>query len=153
MYEASKLKAVWVAALERECRSHEIFKPTYPTEKMSILDLEHAALAPYRMIKLLKAKNLEVPVEPYQTRIFRCRESNTNAVYGRHHPRGIRIVPGGRFVFTYDVENLHLWDLGYNVNIPIRPSQTAIVNIKHRKIIAIGASRDGEVVILAFDAG
>ena len=107
-----------------------------------MLDLEHAALAPYRMIKLLKAKNLEVPVEPYQTRIFRCRESNTNAVYyGRHHPRGIRIVPGGRFVFTYDVENLHLWDLGYNVNI------------KHRKIIAIGASRDGEAVILAFDAG
>jgi hypothetical protein len=135
-----------VAALEGVCESHGIFKPTYPTEKMSLLDLEHAALAPYCIIKLLKAKDLEVPLEPYQTRIFRCRQPDLN---DQHHPCGIHLVPGGRFVFTYDLLSLYLWDLGYNVNVPIKPRQTAFVNTLWHKICAVGASSDGQAIVFA----
>lgn len=83
------MRAVWVIALEQVCESHKIFKPTFPMEETSILDLEHAALTPYRMIKLLKAQNIE-SVEPYQTRIFRCREPSAN-VSGNDEVNGLPI--------------------------------------------------------------
>jgi hypothetical protein len=146
MYDASKLRTVWAAALERVCEGHRIFRPTYPIEKMSMPDLEHAALAPYRVIRLLKAKNLEVPVEPYQTRTFRCRQFDSKT---QHHPRGIHLVPGGRFVFTYDIWYLQLWDLGYNVNVPIKPSQRAALNFWRRRISAVGVSSSGQTIVLA----
>jgi hypothetical protein len=67
-------RPVWVAALDRVCELHGIFKPTYPLEKMSLSELEYAALMPYRFVKMVKEheNNAGIPSR-YQTRIPQLR--------------------------------------------------------------------------------
>ncbi|KAJ3512426.1 hypothetical protein NMY22_g15335 [Coprinellus aureogranulatus] len=70
------------------CEAHDVFKPTFPLDNMSNLELEHAATAPKRFLNLIK--HLE--------------------------PGRMYLLPGGRFllVSTKDL-SLVLYDLGYSM--------------------------------------
>ncbi|KAJ3497054.1 hypothetical protein NMY22_g19739 [Coprinellus aureogranulatus] len=70
-YRAAASRSVWLAALDRVCEQHGIYKPTYPLEKMTLAELEHAASGPHRFIKFVDATDSTQPghhTQPYLIR-------------------------------------------------------------------------------------
>lgn len=92
-----------------------MFKPTFPVQRMSVLELEHAATAPNRFLEYVKktpAKNDSVV--PYHTRVLQFRRpGETGATFSVD---ALHLIPGGRFLITTGSGCLDIWDLGYNGN-------------------------------------
>jgi hypothetical protein len=114
---------------------------------MSILDLEHAALAPNRFIRYLTHETTaESAPEPYQIR-FLARICDL----GRSTIIKYYLVPGGRFLYTHQVDDddggLYLWDLGYNATSPAKRSPVVVLRLdNHAQQYPIGrpaATSDG----------
>ena len=115
-----------------------MYKPTYPVEKMSLAELEHAASGPRRFINFVSRSNYGPSKRypgPYLVRRFPCqREPNQD---GLHQPSHLELIPGGRFLFTADglaskgtvPAFLCLWDLGYNMHCPAKWFPVATISI------------------------
>lgn len=144
------------------CEQHGIYKPTYPVEKMTLAELERAALGPHRFIKSIdeaRSRSSERPV-PYLARQFRCRKrareaTGPNDLYAVSH---LALVPGGRFLFTAagrsgddpKLSVVCLWDLGHNMRSPIKAYPIASVSSPRANLIHISAfpsSRGREIVV------
>ncbi|KAJ3518099.1 hypothetical protein NMY22_g13827 [Coprinellus aureogranulatus] len=116
-YRASLSKTVWMAALDRACDEHGIYKPSFPMEKMSTTELEHAVAAPRRFVKAVEdlpwAHPRELP--PYQKVLGQLTAPlNANGEpEERFYAGSAFLVPGGRFLVTFG-SHVCLWDLGYN---------------------------------------
>lgn len=134
-YKASKARIVWLIALERICETHGIFKSTFPTNRMSLLELEHAALSPHRFVKSIKATENADPVRPYQNRSVPCHKRASPNFNEVHRAEIIGLIPGGRFLLTSDTRSgMCLWDLGYNANIPIKPFPIATLDLPNSSL-------------------
>lgn len=133
-YKTAASRSVWLAALNRVCEQHGIYKPTYPTEKMTVAELEHAASGPHRFVRFVtefESASPSICKQPYLTRQFPCRRrlddpGNTDGLYRAPY---ISLIPGGRFLVTASAGTITdatkgtvcLWDLGYNMNSPMKP--------------------------------
>ncbi|KAJ3529115.1 hypothetical protein NMY22_g9131 [Coprinellus aureogranulatus] len=138
-YRAAASRNVWMAALVRVCEEHGIYKGTYPLEKMTLAELEHAASGPHRFIKFIDDVNkpAERAIDEYYG--------------GIEH---ISLVPGGRFLFTastHPVATVCLWDLGYNMHAPVKPFPLATTPFDGGIILNISAfpSSDGRLLRIA----
>lgn len=115
--------------------------PSFPLEQMSIGELEHAATAPRRFLNLVKGLDVDYAPRPFRCRdlVFRQCPSRT----GTYAPRGIFLVPGGRFLLaTTEDFLLTLWDLGYNMNVVPKPYPVATSEVCGRLAAGIGCFGD-----------
>jgi hypothetical protein len=125
---------VWLQLLRRFCFIYRLFPPTFPFNKMTTSELEHAVTSPYQFTAILRraANALDAcnKLSPRVTRILYCNPP------GSPHPlpdiSAIYLVPGGRFLLTSSTDFvMSLWDLGYNSNISIDHSPVASVVFQH----------------------
>ncbi|KAJ3518097.1 hypothetical protein NMY22_g13826 [Coprinellus aureogranulatus] len=151
---AASCRTTWLHALDRICTQHGIFKPTYPTEKMTLAELEHAASGPHRFIKLVKnfPQAAATPL-PAQSRFsnFRKKGNDLGIPEEVYSPKSICLVPGGRFLFTGSA-HLCLWDLGYSVNAIANPFPLAVVqlprSLKSVADLEIAPASNGEDILV-----
>ncbi|KAF5338509.1 hypothetical protein D9611_013313 [Ephemerocybe angulata] len=149
-YAATQVREVWLDALHGVCETHGVFKPTYPFEKMTRFELEHAATSPYRFVRSIEHReDNEESLIPYQSRVLQPRYGPTPG--STHFPVALHLVPGGRFLFTGGIDDFCLWDLGFNStsrtstfmkHLPIARMESSVLQ-------DIGPSADGKAVILA----
>lgn len=113
---------LWISALNRLCERCGLFKPTFPTDRMSLLDLEHAATSPHRFVRTITCHDdPALQVLPFQSREHPLR--------GGEAPKGVlpisvdtlALIPGGRFLLTSGDRAIVLWDLGYGSKQYIKP--------------------------------
>ncbi|KAF8801990.1 hypothetical protein BYT27DRAFT_7173545 [Phlegmacium glaucopus] len=107
----TRQRFVWEDALRRVCINNTLFLPSFPIPDLTILELEHAAMAPRRWIELCTA------VESHDSGAELC--SRTIRII--NSPFATRccelfIVPGGRYLVGYWPEGIFVWDLGYTSN-------------------------------------
>lgn len=145
-----------MAALERVCDQHGIFKPTYPMEKMTLAELEHAASGPHRFVKWMKtfpSSTTEALPSRKQVFHFRKRENSAGVPDQVHEPEILRLVPGGRYLVTAG-SCLCLWDLGYSSNVTAKPFPLATLEAPHGYFIphleTIPSSDGKDILILVW---
>ncbi|KAJ3527747.1 hypothetical protein NMY22_g9667 [Coprinellus aureogranulatus] len=129
-YKTAATRSVWISSLHRVCDQHGTYNPTYPTDKMTLAELEHAASGPHRFVKLVNEFG-SAPTrrtQPYMTRRIACRMNDPvtgpQASDGLHWISAISLVPGGRFLVSAgrddrkedDPGAICLWDLGHGPN-------------------------------------
>lgn len=97
------------------CAENGVFLLTFPIPQMSQEDLERAATAPsvwlarFMQRKTLLSENeFENEVFPSMERSLALEDATLNE-YNR-----LFIVPGGRFLITFQTNQCCLWDLGYS---------------------------------------
>lgn len=130
-------KSVWVAALKAMCRQNHLFLPSYPTEQMSLANIQRCALGPYIFKKLVqenssvvarsKDEQLLANVNPDSKAVRTIAKVDFQKPHGigdgmSSSASGIYLVPGGRFAVVFDGNSLALWDLGV---AGVRPNQQA----------------------------
>ncbi|KAG6908058.1 hypothetical protein DXG01_006364 [Tephrocybe rancida] len=102
---STKNRSVWVDVLRKVCHTHGIFEPSFDLKKMTLSEIEHAALCPFRFGSLLTTKRPS-SIKPLATRLL---DNNDETVVDIH------LIPGGRFLLTQTDElKVDLWDLGYS---------------------------------------
>ncbi|KAH6918072.1 hypothetical protein BKA70DRAFT_1554223 [Coprinopsis sp. MPI-PUGE-AT-0042] len=107
-------RSVWLQAARTTCFSHGLFLPSFPLETMSVEELTRLALSPFNFSRLVSTGGDERLPE-IQTRTFSPRMSRSAEL---SEPRSLHLLPGGRYLFTYHVDALCLWDLGYGKALP-----------------------------------
>ncbi|EDR11114.1 uncharacterized protein LACBIDRAFT_315527 [Laccaria bicolor S238N-H82] len=126
----TKLRIVWINALRRVCLMHGINLSTfYPLENLSQIELEHAALSPFKFIKYAKAS--EGDIKPVVTRILKPRLPPVFSTDDEDVPFicvTLLLIPGGRFLFADTMQHgVPLWDLGIHAGIPMKLSPLAVL--------------------------
>ena len=113
----TKQRIIWIDALHRICFDNTLFLPSFPIFDMSNEELEQAAMAPYRWIKLCTAtfaKNQSngsrTELQPTIARIIQEPFDEARI--------GIKtfLVPGGRYLVAYSLRRIGIWDLGHTQN-------------------------------------
>ena len=126
------LRTVWINALRKACHETQIFKGTYPVEKMTTSELEFATTSHERYLARLWKElpyDSELPLlNPVSIRILTLHPHIVPAV--EEHPYGYfkhsAIVPGGRFLITTTTTDIvQMWDLGYTPRGLINPCPLA----------------------------
>lgn len=113
-------------ALRRVCVEYSCFLPTYPTDEMSLSDLELAATSYYRFSSRLWSElENDQALLPVAARVL--------SPTGRSpHTQGFRdsiLVPGGRFLVTRsNGGTVKLWDLGYMPDMLINTHELALLD-------------------------
>ncbi|KAF5330236.1 hypothetical protein D9611_010627 [Ephemerocybe angulata] len=150
MHRVTKYRVVWLEALERVCEKYGIFKPTFPTEKMSILELEHASTGPTRFLAGVKMYEPDECVRPYITRTPQFRwERRSYDFYGYDT---FHLVPGGRFLFTCNSHVVCLFDLGYSMNVHVKSTPLAILK-GFGELKAVAPTTNGKELLIATTKG
>ena len=119
MHSATKVSAVWQAAVRKLCRQISVPNALFPLDRMSLLELEYLATAHSRLVKGLWSEiNDSYPLAPISTRIISLSRRNLSS-YPLGHFKNFALVPGGRFIVTLtgaglsSVDLIQLWDIGY----------------------------------------
>ncbi|KAF5330201.1 hypothetical protein D9611_010617 [Ephemerocybe angulata] len=146
MHRITKCRVVWLEALERVCEKYGIFKPTFPMEEMSILEPEHASTGPTRFVEGVKRYQPEESVRPYLTRTPHLRRERSS--YDSFAHDAFQLVPGGRFLFTSALDTVCLFDLGYNMNVPVKPSPLAVLD-NFGELRAIAPTKNRKKLLVA----
>ncbi|KAJ7597751.1 hypothetical protein C8J56DRAFT_920848 [Mycena floridula] len=130
--ESTKIRVVWIAALQNLCDKFKIFAPSFPIKELSLKELEYLATCEYRFRNRLKteldAVNSHV-LSPVCTRLLQISPQN----YPQHDIGEFDeacLVPGGRYLLTVtDTGLLQVWDLGFSPDAMIQsiPIATLIV--------------------------
>ncbi|KAF5330179.1 hypothetical protein D9611_010633 [Ephemerocybe angulata] len=146
MHRVTKYRVVWLEALERICEQYGIFKPTFPMEEMSLLELEHASTGPTRFLNGVKMQEHEELVRPYLTRMPQLRQKRSS--HDNSHYNAVHLVPGGRFLFTSGLNSVCLFDLGYNMNVPVKPFPLATLE-GFGDLRAVAPTKNGKEFVIA----
>ncbi|KAI4527958.1 hypothetical protein K525DRAFT_263758 [Schizophyllum commune Loenen D] len=95
---------------------------------MSLLELEHAATAPSRFIRLMRKYDLvadttDERLSPMAKQLLHLRLPGKPGAVPAHSDsfQDIHLVPGGRFLFTLSQDYFHIWDLGRNAYSGLKP--------------------------------
>ncbi|KAL1716233.1 hypothetical protein EV715DRAFT_293433 [Schizophyllum commune] len=95
---------------------------------MSLLELEHAATAPSRFIRLMRkydlvANTTDERLSPMAKQLLHLRLPGKPGAVPAHSDsfQDIHLVPGGRFLFTLSQDHFHIWDLGRNAYSGLKP--------------------------------
>ncbi|KAF5316996.1 hypothetical protein D9611_003488 [Ephemerocybe angulata] len=108
-------KQVWGAALKAMCRQNRLFLPSYPMERMSVMAIQSVVARMESAQSLMKTPATK-PVGVTDRIKFRNRPILDSGT-------GVFLVPGGRFLVTFDGDALTLWDIGVAGGPPTKPSQ------------------------------
>ncbi|KAF6764471.1 hypothetical protein DFP72DRAFT_423404 [Ephemerocybe angulata] len=146
MHRVTKYRVVWLEALERICEQYGIFKPTFPVEEMSLLELEHASTGPSRFLRAAKMQTEEECLRPYLTRIPQLRQARSSHDSSSYN--ALHLVPGGRFLFTSGRNTVCLFDLGYNMNVPVKPFPLATLK-DFGELRAVAPTTNGKELLIA----
>ncbi|KAH6918126.1 hypothetical protein BKA70DRAFT_1416142 [Coprinopsis sp. MPI-PUGE-AT-0042] len=106
-------RSVWLQAARTMCRSHGLFLPSFPFESMSVKELTRLALSPFSFSRLLSMEDTGRLPEK-RSWSFNPRLKNKDVGL-----RSLHLLPGGRYLITYQNDDVCLWDLGYG---PVFPS-------------------------------
>ncbi|KAL1665584.1 hypothetical protein GGF50DRAFT_52419, partial [Schizophyllum commune] len=124
----SKARAIWTTAVRRMCTRNGIFRATHDLDAMSLLELEHAATAPSRFIRLMRKYDLvadttDERLSPMAKQLLHLRLPGKPGAVPAHSDsfQDIHLVPGGRFLFTLSQDYFHIWDLGRNAYSGLKP--------------------------------
>ncbi|TRM59901.1 hypothetical protein BD626DRAFT_572300 [Schizophyllum amplum] len=138
---ATLSRTVWIDALRAVMDANDVFPPTFPLDKMSLAELEHAVFAPKRFFKLVQQRGTAVPngsLEPVSRRVVVIIDDKQPAdedekVYGA----AIRLLPGGRFVIATTRSAIYLLDIGYDLNPVIRTRP--VFTVRRAQLVNIDA--------------
>ncbi|KAF8802153.1 hypothetical protein BYT27DRAFT_6771427 [Phlegmacium glaucopus] len=108
----TRQRVVWVDALHRVCHDNTLFLPSFPIPDMTVLELEHAAMAPRRWIELCAAFQKQHPNSGAKLCARTTRIINNPLAAMADNPE-IFIVPGGRYLISQSSRGIFIWDLGY----------------------------------------
>ncbi|KII87651.1 hypothetical protein PLICRDRAFT_42154 [Plicaturopsis crispa FD-325 SS-3] len=126
LMEASKRRIIWINILRRAVSQQGVFQPTFPVERMTLPQLEHAATASYRFLCQIRRTGKQGYLQPLATRVLKAPSDTRDRVTFRQS----LIIPGGRFLLTESSDDLlQLWDLGFHADTVIDPSPIASVKI------------------------
>ncbi|KDQ50221.1 hypothetical protein JAAARDRAFT_112616, partial [Jaapia argillacea MUCL 33604] len=124
LHEASVQRVVWMDAVRRiHCRSTWSVS-SFPTDKMSLVELQHVATSARRFMSRIR-RSLNAGHElmpPIATRLLNLNVLSLDPLDARRDM--LRLVPGGRFLITAKAKSMvELWDLGYTPTtlIPLYP--------------------------------
>ncbi|KAJ7167448.1 hypothetical protein C8R43DRAFT_1121859 [Mycena crocata] len=123
-------RTVWLSALRRMCETNCLFKPSFPMDSMSLLELQDAATSAGRFTKRLYKREgdaVTVPLAPFVRRSFTPRVVKTSNVASEipGELKTVHLVPGGRFLIVATATLVHLCDLGHGANKLIKPHALA----------------------------
>ncbi|KAI4527959.1 hypothetical protein K525DRAFT_185508 [Schizophyllum commune Loenen D] len=113
-------RSIWMTAVRMMCARNLVFRANFDVENMSLEELEHAATAPSRFLRLLQkhasTSQSEVTIKPLakRTLLMRLPETVTSSSPLAEHDgfTVICLVPGGRFLAATSERHFHVWDLG-----------------------------------------
>jgi hypothetical protein len=105
MNEKISTRDIWIPVLRSTCRKNALFMPSFPVDDMDLQEIKRAALGGYRWKHMMEANNNSY-LKPKSTTSFAGIREDRNPFLSQF------LVPGGRFLFVADGENLALWDLG-----------------------------------------
>ncbi|KAF8899792.1 hypothetical protein CPB84DRAFT_1779995 [Gymnopilus junonius] len=109
MVDATSQRLLWLKLVERMCQDNTVYRHSFPTDDMSVLELEYATMSPKKWESLaLKSESLEEELPSFATNIIRPEYFSNDA-----EPEDLYLVPGGRFLIILQRGYLYLWDLGY----------------------------------------
>ncbi|KAH6918158.1 hypothetical protein BKA70DRAFT_1214144 [Coprinopsis sp. MPI-PUGE-AT-0042] len=123
LYEVTQRRALWLAVARRMTQSHGLLSSSFPFQKLSLDELEHLALSPSRMEKLIlstSSSDRNPTARPVQTRCMSlCRNHSGDEL--DMEVDDLHLLPGGRFLLTHHTgDGIYLWDLGHNAAVPPR---------------------------------
>lgn len=134
---------MWIHALHRICIDNQLFRPSFPIQTMSDIDLEKAATAPLRWIAISKFTQC-------RTRRIIRRPARFSELEKPNYSDEIYpyLVPGGRYLVTSSFDFLAVWDLGYTSDAVVsssdwEPLRVWSVPMKTAPWIKIHPSPDG----------
>ena len=126
-------QSLWIQILRQVCNAEALFFPSYLISKMSLLDLQRAALAPFLWRRRV-AKNVINDLDATYDQIVREKKVFvspprlcTTMVYTWDY----LLVPGGRYVVASSGTTLSIYDLG-GVGRPNRVSAEPIATADHK---------------------
>lgn len=134
-YNISQERTVWVNALRTCCLEHQALFSAFPTSSMSLVQLEHCALAQLRFLRRLQTSLQSGDLDDFAKHIVPVARVRT---VGRRLDPDVGaapfkvgfLVPGGRFLFTLNAEDeLSVWDLGFSADMDIQDRPIATVRI------------------------
>ncbi|KAF5317267.1 hypothetical protein D9611_003491 [Ephemerocybe angulata] len=105
-------KSVWAVALRQVCREHSLFLPTFPIDKMDTRQLFIAAMGPYRFRSLIESAGSFAAHADDAPVLSPAREPFASHKMTVIPQPASYLVPGGRFLLTFDCRAFILWDLG-----------------------------------------
>ena len=153
----TKLRIVWINALHRVCLMHGINLSTfYPLENISQIELEHAALSPFRFIKCTKDNiTSEGDIKSIKTRFLEPRlppvfSTDENVPF---NCVTLFLIPGGRFLLIDTIRHgVALWDLGIHAGIPIKLSPLAVLPTARGSFVSVTSpTPDGRGVYVCIE--
>ena len=117
LHDALHEKSVWISVLQQGCSRDGVYFPSYPVAEMDIRRLQRAALAPYRLYRLVESCSAHSSDPPQlnpvsNTLINLTTPSVEPATPSVHWQQVAFLVPGGRYLLTGGTFALYLWDLG-----------------------------------------
>ena len=121
MAEATSLRAVWVNALITMCFNNRAITHSYSVSKMSLLELEYAAMGPERWVATVARAHSQklIFLPPYKIQTFRppgYLSSLCSKIY---------LIPGGRYLLTLcRGVGIAIWDLLNTSKSPTEPLAT-----------------------------
>ncbi|KAF6752211.1 hypothetical protein DFP72DRAFT_457443 [Ephemerocybe angulata] len=126
-------RQVWGAALKAMCRQNHLFEPSYPIQQMTVAAIQRCALGPYVFKRMVhRHSSVVARMESAQSLMKNPATKPvdvTARIKFRNQPKpdgsgtGVFLVPGGRFMVTFDGDALTLWDVGVAGGPPTKPSQ------------------------------
>ncbi|EDR03744.1 uncharacterized protein LACBIDRAFT_306758 [Laccaria bicolor S238N-H82] len=134
LYATSKIRIVWINALQRVCYTDGISLSTFhPIENLSPIELENAAFSPFRFVNRLDASiTAGENIRPLTTRVLvpdLLPLTPTESMDIPFDCYSIFLVPGGRFMLADTADHgLCLWDLGIHPGSPINQSPLAVLH-------------------------
>ncbi|KAJ7778196.1 hypothetical protein B0H16DRAFT_880412 [Mycena metata] len=148
--QITSTRTVWLNALRRVCEINSLFKPSFPFDDMSLLDLQRAAIfgaAPRFTRRLYKQEADNGAMFPFHRRVFNPRVTKSSKVASEDSGtlKTLHLIPGGRFLIASTSTLVHLFDLGYDATKLIRPHALASV--------ALPGPGDPSISVLPTDDG
>src|ERR1700734_4074999 len=112
-----------MAALRRMCSEHGLFLPAFPIDNgMSLSQLEHVVTSPARFLLRLRRNLPNGSIKPLGTRILDVTSDPEVKV------DEMRLVPGGRYLFTLSARTVKLWDIGFQADMPMKDVPVASIH-------------------------
>jgi len=132
-------------ALRRVCVRHSVFAPTFPIADMTVLQLEHSATSPTRLLARIRRDLPTGSIQPVCTRML----TKLPAASAFHDTF---LVPGGRFLFTRSPGNtIELWDLGFSPDSVIRLIASEHFENEHTFIVYLQPKGDGLGILVVVE--
>ncbi|PPQ79321.1 hypothetical protein CVT26_001091 [Gymnopilus dilepis] len=126
LYNITKHRTVWINIVRSIMREHSIPETVFPTGTMTLSSLEHVALAPQRLISLLREFDGKL-LEPKTIRVLppRLTDADIDTLNADDGLYDTCIEPNGRFLASlsaYESFTLFtIWDLGFSGGDMIKP--------------------------------